>query len=175
MSDEALEQALRELALKLLAQRDHSAHQLRVKLRQKTQKQRDRFPEGNIAQAIEAVIADLTSKHYLDDRRFAAALARRRQSSRHHGVLRIRRDLKQRGIDGKIADSALLELPDSAAAMEAALRSYIARRGEPSRIEDLQPIYRFLVRLGHAPSEVRRHLSPFFKKVKSRSGRRNAT
>ncbi|HEY3130714.1 MAG TPA: regulatory protein RecX [Acidobacteriota bacterium] len=174
MSNEVLEHAVSELALKLLAHREHSARELRTKLRQRIEKRRDRFPQGNVPQAIAAVLADFTDKHYIDDGRFALALARQRRTRRHYGDARIRRDLKQRGIDGSMADRALLELPDSGEAIQAALRSYVARRGEPRRIEDLQRIYRFLVRLGHAPADVRQRLAPYFKKLEARSRTRTA-
>jgi regulatory protein len=166
MSHEPLESALRELASKLLARREHSARELRNKLKEKVLRQKEKFPEGNLPHAIATVISNLTAKGYLDDRRFAVMLAKRARERRCYGDLRILRDLKRRGIDGKMAHSVLSELPDSAEALQRAVQIYISRRGQPFGIIEIQRLFRHLVRLGYAPSAVRQELGVFFERLK---------
>lgn len=166
MSDEALQSALWDLALRILAQRDYSQLELQAKLRRKIQTERNRFPQGNADRAIRLVIAHLTEKQYLDDRRYALAVARRDRSRRHHGDARIGHDLRGRRIDGRIIAAVLSEISDGAEALREAIESYVARRGEPSSRAGLQHLYRYLIRLGHGASDVRQGLSPFFKRVR---------
>ncbi|MBI4456755.1 MAG: regulatory protein RecX [Acidobacteria bacterium] len=164
MSDEILKSALRDLALKLLARREYSTRELRIKLSQMIRLQRHRLPPGNFSRAISAVIRYLTENRYLDDRRFAQLVAHHGQQNQY-GNARIWSDLKRRGIDDKIATSVLSEAAGDTGALQRAIEFYVERRGEPSQRRDLQRFYRHLLRLGHPPSEVRRWLSPFFKKI----------
>ena len=164
MSYELLERALLQEALGLLARRDHSIRELHTKLTKKCRDAHARHPKGDRARAISAVIHDLTARGYLDDRRAALAWARRSRA-RWQGDARLRRDLKRRGIDGSIVDSVLEELPDNEEALQAALESYVRRRGEPTARRELQQCYGYLVRLGHSPSRVRQSLAPYFRKL----------
>ncbi|MBI2821040.1 MAG: RecX family transcriptional regulator [Acidobacteria bacterium] len=165
MSDDALEDALRDAALKFLARRDHSAGELRAKLVRKIRARRTPLPPGNSARAVASVIGYLLERNYLDDRRFALALARRSRSSHHCGDARIRSDLKRRGIDARIISSVLAEIPDRSDALQEAVACYIKRCGPPDGQAGLQRLFRHLVRLGHAPAEARGALASFFKKT----------
>ncbi|MBI3940715.1 MAG: RecX family transcriptional regulator [Acidobacteria bacterium] len=160
-----LEQALRELALRLLGQREHSVQELRRKLYRKVRADPQGFPRGDLTRAIGAVIRALVGESYLDDHRFALALAHQRRSRRCHGNLRIRRDLERRGINAKIIDSLLSEISDSGEALREAIALHVRRHGQPSAMTDLQRLFRRLLRLGHSPAEVRRELRTLFKKA----------
>lgn len=75
------------LALKLLTRREHAVAELRKKLVEKTE-----HPE-----LVPEIIQELIQKKYLDDNRFAEMYSRMR-SNKGYGLLRIKRELKERGI-----------------------------------------------------------------------------
>lgn len=70
-----------------LGRRDHSEHELRIKLARKTDNQ----------QWIDAVIVECYQYQYLDDARFIASFTRIAQN-KGYGVNRIQRDLQLKGI-----------------------------------------------------------------------------
>ncbi len=71
-----------------LGRRDHSEHELRIKLGRKTDNQ----------QWIDAVIAECYLYNYLDDARFIDAFIRSTQN-KGYGINRIQRDLQLKGIN----------------------------------------------------------------------------
>lgn len=75
------------LALRLLTRREHSVQELSRKLREKTE-----HPEY-----ISEIIQELIQKKYLDDARFAESYSRAR-ANKGYGTLRIKRELKEKGI-----------------------------------------------------------------------------
>lgn len=76
-----------EIALRLLARREHSRLELTMKLRQ-------RRVESDV---IETVLDDFEEKGWLDDDRFAEVFVRQRMDS-GYGPLKILADLQQRGV-----------------------------------------------------------------------------
>ena len=161
---------MRDLALRLLGQRDHSAHELGVKLIRKVRAHPEKFPSGDPAGAVDSVLRDLTREKRLDDHRFA--LARTEQKRRScHGDRRIRRDLLRRGIDAKIIDSVLLEISGQDEALLAAIALHVKRHGEPLERPDLRRLFRRMIQLGHAPAEIRQKMGPLFRKVSAQAGR----
>lgn len=74
-------------ALRLLARRDHSAQELRKKLRSK----------GAEADVIEQVLERLLEEEWLNEQRFAESFTRSRVA-RGLGPYRIRRELQERGV-----------------------------------------------------------------------------
>jgi len=87
-------------ALTLLSARELSEAQLRTRL---TRRQLD-------ADEIEATIHKLRTDGTLDDRRVALAAARMESTIRHRGRARVLQRLRQIGIDGSIAESAVSEV-----------------------------------------------------------------
>lgn len=77
-----------ETGVRLLARREHSAQELRLKLRQR------KHPDD----VIEAVISDLRARDYLSEVRFVEQFVRRKVEQ-GWGPLRITAELRQRGID----------------------------------------------------------------------------
>jgi len=94
--DEGLARAKR-VCWRLLARRDHGEEELARKLAQKD------FPGEIVAETI-AYFRDLG---YLNDRRFAAALARRLATERGFGDRRLRFSLLERGIAADLAGEAV--------------------------------------------------------------------
>lgn len=78
----------RQLALDMLARREHTKHELKEKLVRKG------CPEGV---ALE-VVADLEATKLLSDERFAESVVRVRRN-RGYGPLRIRKELQDKGVD----------------------------------------------------------------------------
>jgi len=84
------------VAIKLLAMREHSARELRDKLR-------SRFADHD---AIAQVLADLQRRNLLSDERFTEQYVCMR-SRKGYGPLRIRAELVERGIDSTLIETAL--------------------------------------------------------------------
>ncbi len=87
-----------ETALRLLARREHSVLELRRKLRQR----------GHAASVVEHVLQELQQRRLLSDERFAEAYVRSR-SDKGFGPLRIRGELRERGLDAALIDSVVVE------------------------------------------------------------------
>jgi regulatory protein len=81
------------LALKMLTRREHSVFELQQKLIEKIKKSKEvGYPE-----LIPEIIQELIQKKYLDDVRFAEVYSRSR-ANKGYGLLRIKRELKEKGI-----------------------------------------------------------------------------
>lgn len=83
-------------ALRLLARREHSVRELRTKLAARG------FADDDIACALE----HLAGRDLLSDQRFAEAFLRSRRE-RGQGPLRIRAQLRQRGVSAELVSAAL--------------------------------------------------------------------
>jgi len=90
------EHSAREVALGLLARREHSALELRQKLRQR----------GYSEDVIAPLLEDLVAQDWLSDLRFAEGFLRSR-IDKGHGPLRIRADLAQKGVAPALIDLAM--------------------------------------------------------------------
>ncbi len=87
---------LRECALRLLTRREHSHLELRQKLAARS------FPDATIDQ----VLASLTADGLQSDARFAYSYAQAR-AGRGYGPVRIRAELRQRGVGDDLIDAQL--------------------------------------------------------------------
>ncbi|MEZ5439694.1 MAG: regulatory protein RecX [Lysobacteraceae bacterium] len=105
-------------AIGLLARREHSRQELREKLLQR----------GHVETEVEDALRQLIDKGLQSEERFAGSLARTRMAA-GHGPLRIRNDLRCKGLDDDQINAAMgEEAPDwPALAMEALQRRF----GEP--------------------------------------------
>ena len=100
-SDRRSGRTLMARAVGLLSRREHSRIELERKLR--------RHLSDDETEADLAVVLDrLQAQRLLSDARFAASLVRQR--SPRYGDLRIARDLRERGVSGADADTALASL-----------------------------------------------------------------
>ncbi len=82
-----------EVALRLLARREHSEFELRQKL----------SARGFDTDTIDTTLAECRRQNLVSDQRFVEAFAHQRRQ-RGYGPLRIRADLRQRGIGDELAD-----------------------------------------------------------------------
>ena len=133
--------------MRLLARREHSPRELRLKLEQR----------GFLPGAIQPGLEQLREQGYLSEARFAESLARHRLSQ-GYGELRIRAELRQHELGseliGQAVDALDADWPELAAAQ--------ARRHFgtlPDRPDARQRIQRYLIQRGFPPAAVRAALS----------------
>lgn len=112
---------VREAAVRLLAARPRTIAELRDRLRR----------AGVPAEAAAAVVGDLADAGYLDDLEFARSWVRGRLATRPSGLLRLRSELREKGVAGSLIEQAIREVhgeEDVAAAEERRARDVAARR-----------------------------------------------
>ena len=139
-------------ALRRLARRDHSVAELRRAL----------LDRGHDAAEVEAALERLRRERYLDDAGFAERFARSRMAHQGHGRLRIRQDLRERGVDRGVTEAGIagaLREVDERDVLDGLARRYWRQHTgvEPQR--RLPRLWAFLLRRGFAPGLVRERLS----------------
>ena len=139
-------------ALRRLARRDHSVAELRRAL----------LDRGHDAAEVEAALERLRRERYLDDAGFAERFARSRMAHQGHGRLRIRQDLRERGVDRGVTEAGIagaLREVDERDVLDGLARRYWRQHtgAEPQR--RLPRLWAFLLRRGFAPGLVRERLS----------------
>lgn len=134
---------VRVAAMDLLARREHSLRELHNKLER-------RFPEDQVAQALQTLAAEGLQS----DSRFAEAFVRQR-SQRGYGPLRIRQELRQRGI----SDALVAETLESCDVdWYEALEGVVERKygGHPATdLKEKARRQRFLLYRGFAGEQIR--------------------
>lgn len=135
----------REVALGLLARREHSKRELIIKLRARG------CPEKIITQVVD----QLAAEGMQSDTRFAESFVRSR-IDRGRGPLRIRAELIERGIEDDLIAEALLQYEDWW--RDLALEAYNKRYGENMPLEDIEERLKrsgFLQRRGFTADQIR--------------------
>ena len=139
-------------ALRRLARRDHSAAELRRAL----------LDRGHGKEEIEAALDRLRRERYVDDAGFAERFARSRMAHQGHGRLRIRQDLRLRGVDRRTTEAGIagaLREVDEKALVDSLARRYWRQQAPVEPPRRLPRLWAFLVRRGFAPGLVRERLS----------------
>jgi regulatory protein len=131
-------------ALRLLARREHSTHELRTKLRTR------RCP----AELVEQVLNTLRDEGALSDRRFVDSYVQVR-FDRGFGPLRIEAELRERGIGGSLAGEVLEEFAPLWTASASRQRHKRFGDGVPSAFEERARQMRFLQQRGFTGEQVR--------------------
>jgi regulatory protein len=134
-------------AVRLLARREHSKDELRRKL------QRRGHPDAT----IETVVMALSEAAYVSDARFADGFVRVR-SERGQGPLRIRAELRQRGVDDTLADELLTETADFWVARARSARRKRFGDAVPETRDDWNRQARFLAQRGFPADLIYRAL-----------------
>jgi regulatory protein len=116
--------SLKARALRYLAMREHS----RAELARKLARHADDSPEDPAAPRISRLLDELAALGLLDERRAAEALVSA-QASRFGG-LKLRQNLRARGVEPQVAEAALASLGDSECARARAV--WRRRYGEPA-------------------------------------------
>lgn len=142
--DEKSKPSAYDKALGLLARREHSRRELKLKLRQR----------GYEGEEAGAALDRLGEQRYQDDDRFAEALVRNR-SAQGYGPQRLRAELKSHGL----SDARIRELLDAAEIDWTALAAAQLRRryGSAASADPAERVRRaqFLLRRGFAAATVR--------------------
>jgi regulatory protein len=145
MSEVKPQTSIRNKAIDLLARREHSEYELRQKL-----KSRDYDVD-----AIDAVLQELKQDHLLSDARFAEAYVNHRFNA-GVGPLKIRYELRQKGITEVLADEFLEPFSDrwNQLMMQQRVRKY--GKTIPADYADRMKQARFLQNRGFSPESVMR-------------------
>ena len=139
--------AARDSALRLLARREHSTDELRRKLKKR----------GYAAATIAIVVASLDDVHSVSDVRFAESFVRVR-SERGQGPLRIRAELRERGVTDGIVDEVMTATADFW--LERAQKARVKRFGDepPTDRDAWNRQARFLAQRGYPADLIYRTL-----------------
>ncbi|MEI7934017.1 MAG: recombination regulator RecX [Chlorobiaceae bacterium] len=138
-------------ALKLLGLRSHSREELERKL----------FRKGYTMESIEPVLETLTKRGVLDDWIFSMELIRSKSRQRPAGKIKMRAELRKRGISDEIIEQLLKEYHSEEFCMRAAEKKIGSLRGT-SNTEKKKKLEIFLHNRGFAWQEIQVVLRRFF-------------
>ncbi len=144
-------------ALRRLARRDHSVAELRRAL----------LERGHDEEEVEAAVDRLRRERYLDDTGFAERFARSRMANQGHGRLRIRQDLRLRGVDRRAVEAGIagaLREVDEKSVVDGLARRYWRQHVATEPEKRLPRLWAFLVRRGFGPGLVRERLQHLWPK-----------
>ena len=130
-------------ALRLLARREHSELELRHKL----------IGRSFTDTMVDAVVMQLADEGLLSDQRFAEVYARGR-FERGYGPLRIRAELRERGVSGDLAEQNLAELSRSWVESASQQRSKRFGRQFPGDYRERAKQMRFLQQRGFTAEQI---------------------
>ncbi len=145
MSEPKKGRSLRRIALDFLARREHSQQELRQKLNAR----------NDDAEAVEAVLRQLGDERLQSDERFTESYVNHRFNA-GIGPLKIRYELRQKGVDDLLVDNSLEPLVDE---WEPLMRQQRVRKfGEmlPDDYAARMKQARFLQNRGFSPESVMR-------------------
>lgn len=138
---------VRAKALGFLARREHSAGELKAKL----------LDRGYESTAVEAVLSSLEGQKLLSDARFVQEFvaARVRRGS---GPMKIREELRAKGVTGELVEQALSGLKAGSAEGAAAARRKRFGDGLPRDMQERARQARFLQQRGFSMDDIRKAL-----------------
>jgi regulatory protein len=140
---------VRHAAMDLLARREHSFHELQLKLQR-------RFPDREM---VEGELRRLARENLQSDQRFAAGFARQR-AGRGYGPLRIRQEMREKGLGDAAIDAAF----DEPELDWHGLADTVFRRkfGEPAAVamKEKARRVRFMQYRGFSPDHYRHLIDP---------------
>jgi len=138
-------------ALRRLARRDHSEHELREALR----------TEGQTHEDVEDALARVKSARYLDDRTYAERYTRSRLQGQRQGRIKIRQGLRTRGVAGELVERALSQAAADGIekdALDSAARSYWRTHPRTEPALRIRRLFVFLMRRGFPAALVHERL-----------------
>ena len=124
-------------AIRLLAGREHSAHELSRKL----------IAKGHSQPGVEAVLTQLQKLDLQSDQRFAEMYVRSRVN-KGYGPIKIRQDLYQRGLDDELIDAELTFPADRWVNLARSIRGKRFSDPQPEDRDAWNTQARFLARRG---------------------------
>ncbi|ABI56831.1 recombination regulator RecX [Alkalilimnicola ehrlichii MLHE-1] len=143
------EAEVREQAIRLLARREHSVRELAFKLTRR----------GVPEELADAVIARLAQEGLQSDARYAESWVRHRVEQ-GYGPLRIRAELRERGVADAVAGPALAEVERQIDWADLARQVWARRFGTaPADLRERARQQRYLERRGFAAGHIRQVMS----------------
>ncbi|MDI9521167.1 MAG: regulatory protein RecX [Bacillota bacterium] len=140
-----------ETAVRILELRDKSRDEIMNKL----------LDAGYSEQAAQAACDKLESAGYLNDRRYAANTLER--LNKKYGAIRLKQELRQRGIGEDLIEELLLDTDKDAQAEAAVRLAQKTLRGKTGEKRDLyRRAYAALARRGYTPDVVKSALQQVF-------------
>lgn len=140
--------ALRQAVIQRLSKREHSRFELLQKL----------SPKAESLSQLENILDDMAARGWQSDRRFAEVFARDR--SQRYGPIKVRFELKNRGVEESLI---LTTLEEQAVDWHKKAHEHVQRKfGEVSFNDDLQlkaKAYRFLAQRGFSSDQISYALS----------------
>jgi regulatory protein len=143
------EAALYEYAIGALGRRMRTVAELKRLMRK-------RVEDGDMGEAkVEAVVARLKERRYLNDTNFAADYTRLRQENASFGKRRVQQDLIQKGVHADVIARALDTAYENIDEEELA-RKHLARKRvrHPSNEKETARVMRLLVRAGFSTGVI---------------------
>ncbi|MGH8396732.1 MAG: regulatory protein RecX [Gammaproteobacteria bacterium] len=138
---------IRALAVKLLARREHSTQELTAKL----------ATRGYEPHAVAAVIEALAARNLLSDARFVEEFVASR-ARRGSGPVKIRDELRRRGVDETLVETMLVEYQNQWLANASATRRKRFGSALPEDFAERARQARFLQQRGFSAEQIRQVL-----------------
>lgn len=139
----------RTRALDYLAHKPRTEFEVRRKLEQKEY----------ASPVIERVVTYLHDRGYLNDEEYAEEYVRNRFASKGYGPVRLRQELRKRGVDRSLAEAAVDDFFEEADALDAAREKAEKGWARYAREEDARKrrdkLYRYLKRRGYTYDTIR--------------------
>jgi regulatory protein len=139
---------IRLAAMNLLARREHSVRELRNKLKR-------RFSDEAVEVVIDEQISRLTEERLQSDARFAESYARQR-AEKGYGPVRLREELRERGVSDADVEVALEELEMDWRALAARVLQKKFGTAAPVDIKERARRVRFMQYRGFSADHYRR-------------------
>jgi regulatory protein len=147
---------IKELSFGLLTRRMHSAFEIKRKLLLK------KFP----IERINEVISDLLDRNYLNDAVFADKYAHEKLKNAKTGLIKIKAELFNKGVDKKIIEQALSQFENSEELLKNAL--LLARKKLKSSVfvkltplKKKEKLFRFLISKGYSSDIAKSVMNKF--------------
>jgi regulatory protein len=150
MAEDAV--AVRNSALNLLARRDHSRYELQQKL----------LRRGFAGQTIDTVLALLVDEQLLDEMRYAESYTRMR-AEKGYGPLRIRMELRERGIETGVIARILADYNEIWSDKLEYAHDKRFGRSQAADSRERGRRMRFLQQRGFSADQINRFLNGLFK------------
>lgn len=140
---------LYDYAIASLARKMRTVAELKRLLRARAQDNDDG------ALAVEAVIAKLKERKYLNDTSYAVSYSQYRQSNQKYGRRRVVADLKQKGVHGDVIEQAVTSAYQDVSD-ERLARQFLERKRlkKPGNQRESARVFRMLIRAGFSPATI---------------------
>ena len=153
---EACYTMIRDKMLSFLAVREHSAMELRRKLKQRFYKS----ASGEISDLVERCLLEMQDSDFQSDERFTRRFVESKLTNKPQGPFKILQDLQNRGISNELAQTVLNELCDQDIWLKKAVE-YLARIQKNTKTQTRTALSQKLYRMGFAWETIEQALEDY--------------